>query len=77
MEGYPGAWPISLAQDKQGFLWIADFDDGLIRYDGHEFRSYRHDRDDPGVNHVQRAVFSQRRRERNSLDSDKRRPEPL
>jgi signal transduction histidine kinase/ligand-binding sensor domain-containing protein/DNA-binding response OmpR family regulator len=47
-EGYPGAWPLNLAQDKQGFLWIADLDDGLIRYDGYEFKSYRHDRNDPG-----------------------------
>jgi hypothetical protein len=30
-EGYPGAFPISIAQDNQGFLWIADFDAGLIR----------------------------------------------
>ena len=47
-EGYPGTWPISLAQDHQGFLWIADIDVGLIRYDGYEFRSYRLDRSHPG-----------------------------
>lgn len=47
-EGYPGAWPVNLAQDKQGFLWIADLDDGLIRYDGYEFKSYRHDPQKPG-----------------------------
>ncbi len=47
-EGYPGMWPVSLAQDRQGFLWIADIDVGLIRYDGYEFRSYRLDRSHPG-----------------------------
>ena len=48
-QGYPGGRPISLAQDAQGFLWIADLQDGLIRYDGYEFRPYRHDRNVPGT----------------------------
>jgi signal transduction histidine kinase/streptogramin lyase/CheY-like chemotaxis protein len=47
-EGYPGGFAVGLAQDRQGFLWIADFEAGLIRYDGYEFRAYRHDRSDPG-----------------------------
>lgn len=47
-EGYPGAFTVNIAQDKQGFIWIADLDDGLIRYDGYEFKSYRPDRNDPG-----------------------------
>src|SRR5262245_41484712 len=47
-EGYPGAWPVNITQDQQGFLWIADLDDGLIRFDGYEFKSYRHDPNDPG-----------------------------
>lgn len=37
----------AIAQDHQGFLWIGT-QDGLNRYDGHEFVVYRHDRRDPG-----------------------------
>jgi ligand-binding sensor domain-containing protein len=35
----------SIAQDKEGFLWIATWD-GLNRYDGYEFKNYFHDPDD-------------------------------
>jgi len=35
-----------ILQDDQGFLWFATLD-GLKRYDGYRFRSYRHDPDDP------------------------------
>jgi len=34
-------------QDRQGFLWMATRD-GLNRYDGHLFRTFRHRHDDPG-----------------------------
>lgn len=37
----------SIAQDKTGFLWLATWD-GLSRFDGHEFRNYQHNPDDPG-----------------------------
>lgn len=33
-------------QDHQGFLWFGT-EDGLNRYDGYEFKVYRHDPDDP------------------------------
>ncbi len=36
----------SLAQDHRGFIWIATLN-GLYRYDGREFRSFRHDPRDP------------------------------
>lgn len=36
----------SIAQDKQGFMWFAT-QDGLNRYDGINFRIYKHDPDDP------------------------------
>ena len=35
-----------LHQDRRGFLWIATVD-GLNRYDGYEFKVYRHDPEDP------------------------------
>ena len=35
----------SILRDIQGFMWIAT-EDGLSRYDGNEFKTYRHDPDD-------------------------------
>ena len=35
-----------IAQDQQGFIWIAA-NDGLNRYDGSDVKVYRHDPDDP------------------------------
>ena len=46
-DGLPATFVIGLTQDRQGFLWIADLNDGLIRYDGYAFKSYRHDPHDP------------------------------
>ncbi len=37
----------SIQQDSQGLLWLATLD-GLNRYDGYEFRAFRHNPDDPG-----------------------------
>ncbi|MDM8525104.1 two-component regulator propeller domain-containing protein [Desulfococcaceae bacterium HSG8] len=36
-----------IAQDTKGFMWFGTFD-GLNRYDGHSFKVYRSDPDDPG-----------------------------
>ncbi len=36
----------AIAQDEQGYLWFATAD-GLDRYDGYQFKHYRHDRYDP------------------------------
>jgi len=33
-----------MAQDKQGYLWIATRDQGLKRYDGINFKVYTNDR---------------------------------
>jgi PAS domain S-box-containing protein len=37
---------LALLQDHQGYLWIGT-QDGLNRYDGYEFKIFRHDPDDP------------------------------
>jgi len=37
----------SITQDQTGFLWVATWD-GISRFDGHEFRNYYHNPDDPG-----------------------------
>lgn len=44
-EGLPSSRVNGLAQDRRGYLWIAT-DDGLVRYDGAGFRSWRVE---PGV----------------------------
>ncbi|WP_299980761.1 two-component regulator propeller domain-containing protein [uncultured Pseudoteredinibacter sp.] len=36
----------ALAQDKHGFLWIGS-EHGLFRYDGYDFKAYRHDSNNP------------------------------
>ena len=45
-EGLPSSNINALAQDAQGYLWIAS-DDGLARFDGVGFRIWRHVPDDP------------------------------
>lgn len=44
-EGLPSSRVNGLAQDRRGYLWIAT-DDGLVRYDGAGFRTWRAE---PGV----------------------------
>ena len=45
-EGLPSRMVVALAQDRRGYLW-AGTDDGLARYDGKEFKVWRHEPDDP------------------------------
>ncbi len=48
----------TILQDKQGFMWFGT-KDGLNRFDGHEYRIFRHQYDDPysiGNNFI-RAIF--------------------
>ena len=45
-EGLPNSTIPALARDRDGFLWIGNWD-GLARYDGVGFRVWRHDPADP------------------------------
>ena len=45
-DGLSYDWITAMHQDEQGFLWIAT-EEGLNRYDGHDFKTYKHDRNDP------------------------------
>ena len=40
-EGLPQSFVSGIAQDKDGFLWLATLD-GLSRYDGRKFRTFRY-----------------------------------
>ena len=44
-EGLPQTSVNALASDDQGFLWVAT-QDGLARFDGHRFQTWRRERDD-------------------------------
>ena len=45
-DGLSQSYVFSIAQDKQGFIWIAT-EDGLNRYDGQAFTHYRHNDNKP------------------------------
>ena len=45
-QGLPQSVVQCLLQDQKGFMWFGT-QDGLIRYDGYEFKAYRYDPDDP------------------------------
>ncbi|MFZ5822433.1 MAG: ligand-binding sensor domain-containing protein, partial [Chloroflexota bacterium] len=45
-DGLPHATVLGAAQDPQGFMWFTT-QDGLSRYDGYSFTTFRHDRDNP------------------------------
>ncbi len=53
-DGLSYNWITNIYQDDQGFLWIAT-EEGLNRYDGHQFKFYKHNRMDPTTisrNHI-------------------------
>lgn len=43
--GLPSNFIYNALQDKQGYVWIAT-DNGLVRYDGHDVKVFRHIRGD-------------------------------
>ncbi|MCL1569702.1 ATP-binding protein [Xanthomonas nasturtii] len=45
-EGLPSTMVVAISQDRAGYLWLATLD-GLVRYDGAGFRTWRHDPADP------------------------------
>lgn len=53
-QGLPQPTARALAQDQAGFVWVAT-QDGLVRYDGHDFEIFRHrvgETDGLGDNHI-------------------------
>ena len=45
-QGLSQSWVRAILQDPQGYLWVGT-EDGLNRYDGYEFKVFKHDLDDP------------------------------
>lgn len=45
-DGLPSSIVLGVLQDQQGFMWFATAD-GLARYDGYEFKVFRHDSQNP------------------------------
>ncbi len=44
--GLPSGTVLGILQDQQGFMWFATAD-GLARYDGYQFKTFRHDPENP------------------------------
>ncbi|HOY17059.1 MAG TPA: two-component regulator propeller domain-containing protein [Haliscomenobacter sp.] len=42
-----GIWITDIKQDHLGYLWVSN--PGLARYDGHEWKTYQHDPNDPNT----------------------------
>ena len=42
--GLPQNWIHSIVQDDYGFMWFSG-EDGLIKYDGYKFKTFRHETD--------------------------------
>jgi len=45
-DGLPGSTVMTIEQDRLGFIWIGT-NDGLCRFDGTQFKIYRHEPDNP------------------------------
>ena len=62
----------ALTQDPSGFIWMGT-DDGLLRYDGYDFRSYRYLKDEPDciVNNMINALAYDGQHNRLFIGTDK------
>jgi len=49
VEGLPEEFAASIIQDDQGFMWITT-QNGLVKYDGYDFKVYKYDPDDSSSN---------------------------
>jgi ligand-binding sensor domain-containing protein len=65
-EGLPQVSVNAILRTQDGFLWLGTFG-GLVRYDGHEFRTFRSDRGDEGESPVSRRVISLHEDDRHRL----------
>lgn len=45
-DGLPSTMVVAIHRDRAGYLWLGTLD-GLVRYDGAGFRTWRHDPNDP------------------------------
>ena len=67
-----------IVQDSAGFIWFGT-DNGLCRFDGHEFRSYTHadgDRSSISSNNIRRMTLDSRGQIWLALDNARDRPVP-
>lgn len=55
-DGLPHEYVRGVVQDRRGFIWMAN-GENLVRFDGQEFRTYRHRPDDPGSISAGSAVY--------------------
>ena len=57
-DGLPSNTVVDVLQDRNGYLWVAT-NDGLARFDGHQFRVYRHHPNQPDslVSNELQALF--------------------
>lgn len=46
-DGLPSTMVIAIGQDRAGYLWLGTLD-GLVRYDGAGFKTWRNNPTDPG-----------------------------
>ena len=37
----------AITQDQQGYIWFSSFCKGLVRYNGKEFKSFKHEPENP------------------------------
>ena len=56
-EGLPEEWVASILQDQQGFMWFTT-QNGLVKYDGYTFKTYRANSPDQKEGNIQFSNLS-------------------